>query len=93
MGGREIDLTRVLCRVADLDGGSLEFRIGRGDWPLRGLVVQVGEEVRAYVNRCPHLSYPLNYLRDQFLSPDRSMIQCHAHGAIFEKATGLYTSL
>ncbi|HEX4375726.1 MAG TPA: Rieske 2Fe-2S domain-containing protein [Steroidobacteraceae bacterium] len=87
MGG-EIDLTRVLCRVADLAGGSLEFRIGRGDWPLRGLVVQLGEDVRAYVNRCPHLAYPLNFVPHQFLTPDGSMIHCQAHGAVFEKATG-----
>ena len=85
---REIDLTRVLCRLADIGRDGLEFRIGRGAWPLRGLVVQVGSDVRAYVNRCPHLDYPLNYLPDRFLSPDGSMIQCHAHGAIFEKATG-----
>jgi nitrite reductase/ring-hydroxylating ferredoxin subunit len=94
MGITEVDLTRVLCRVADLAGGGLEFRIGRGDWPLRGLVVQVdrqgaeGSEVRAYVNRCPHRDYPLNYLPHQFLTPDGGMIQCHAHGALFEKATG-----
>jgi nitrite reductase/ring-hydroxylating ferredoxin subunit len=51
-------------------------------------VVQVGDGVRAYVNRCAHLSYPLNYLPNQFLSHDGSMIQCYVHGAIFEKSTG-----
>jgi nitrite reductase/ring-hydroxylating ferredoxin subunit len=85
---QEIDLTRVLCRVADLKGGCREFRLGGGDWPLRGFVVQVGDDVRAYVNRCAHLSYPLNYLPHQFLSYDGRMIQCYVHGAIFEKATG-----
>jgi nitrite reductase/ring-hydroxylating ferredoxin subunit len=84
----EIDLARVLCRVADLEGGCREFRLGRGDWPLRGFVVQVGEGVRAYVNRCAHLNYPLNYMPHQFLSHDGSMIQCFVHGAIFEKSTG-----
>ena len=83
-----IDPARVLCQIADLDGGCREFRLGRGDWPLRGFVVQVGEEVRAYVNRCAHLNYPLNYMPHQFLSYDGSMIQCFVHGAIFEKSTG-----
>ena len=79
----------VLCRLAELrHTGCREFRIGEGDWPLRGFVVQCEQGVRAYVNRCPHLSYPLNYLPNQFLSADGSMIQCHAHGAIFEKSTG-----
>jgi nitrite reductase/ring-hydroxylating ferredoxin subunit len=85
---QEIDLARVLCRVGDLDGGSREFKLGGGDWPLRGFVVQVGNDVRAYVNRCAHLSYPLNYMPHQFLSHDGSMIQCYVHGAIFEKSTG-----
>jgi nitrite reductase/ring-hydroxylating ferredoxin subunit len=88
MTAAEIDLARVLCRLADLDGGSREFKLGRGDWPLRGFVVQVGHDVRAYVNRCAHLSNPLNYLPHQFLSQDGSMIQCYVHGAIFEKLTG-----
>jgi len=84
----EIDLTRILCRVADLEGGCREFRWGGGEWPLKGFVVQVSDGVRAYVNRCAHLSYPLNYLPNQFLSHDGSMIQCYVHGAIFDKRTG-----
>jgi nitrite reductase/ring-hydroxylating ferredoxin subunit len=85
----EWDLTRVLCRMTDLEGGCREFKVGRGDWPLRGFVVQVADGVRAYVNRCAHLNYPLNYMAHHFLSHDGSMIQCHMHGAIFEKSTGL----
>ena len=88
MAARQIDHARVLCRLADLAGGCREFRIGTGDWPLRGFVVQLTDGVRAYVNRCAHLGYPLNYLPHQFLSRDGSMLQCHAHGAIFEKSTG-----
>jgi nitrite reductase/ring-hydroxylating ferredoxin subunit len=86
--GDEIDPARVLCRLADLEGGCREFRLGRGEWPLRGFVVQLRDDVRAYVNRCAHLAYPLNYLPHQFLSHDGSMIQCYVHGAMFEKATG-----
>ena len=88
MSAREIDLARVLCRVSDLQGGCREFRLGRGDWPLRGFVVQVGDGICAYVNRCAHRNNPLNYLEHQFLSHDGSMIQCYVHGAIFEKSTG-----
>ena len=45
--------------------------------------------VRAYLNRCAHLHYPLNYLPDEFLTDDRRFIQCSMHGACFEKDTGL----
>jgi nitrite reductase/ring-hydroxylating ferredoxin subunit len=89
MAQHEIDLGRVLCRLDELaPDGCREFRIGGGDWPLRGFVVRVGDGVRAYVNRCAHLAYPLNYMPHQFLTYDKSMIQCFVHGAIFEKDTG-----
>ena len=89
-GNAEIDLTRVLCRLPDLEAtGCREFRLGGGEWPMKGFVVQSNEGVRAYVNRCAHLAYPLNYLPDRFLSHEGSMILCTAHGALFEKSTGL----
>jgi nitrite reductase/ring-hydroxylating ferredoxin subunit len=85
----EIDVARVLCRLEDLPtDGCREFRVGGGDWPLRGFVVRVGEGVRAYVNRCAHLDYPLNYMPHEFLTPDRSLIVCYVHGALFDKQTG-----
>ena len=89
----EIDLTRVLCRVNELRAtGCKEFRLGSGEWPLRDFLVQAGNEVHGYVNRCAHQSLPLNYLPDRFLTYDGSMILCTAHGAIFEKSTGYCVS-
>jgi nitrite reductase/ring-hydroxylating ferredoxin subunit len=85
----ELDLTRVLCRLDELDAtGCREFRLGSGAWPLQGFLVRAGADVRAYINRCAHLALPLNLLPDRFLTYDGSMILCTAHGAIFEKATG-----
>ncbi len=90
MSSDEIDLERVLCRVAELEAtGCREFRLGGGDWPLKGFIVRAGGEVRAYINRCPHQSLSLNLMPDRFLSADNSVIVCSMHGAIFEKATGL----
>jgi len=90
MASDEIDLERVLCRLADLEAtGCREFRLGGGDWPLRGFVVSVAGGVRAYVNRCPHRALSLNLLPDTFLSRDRLVIVCCMHGAIFEKNSGL----
>ena len=83
----------VLCQLDELaETGCREFRLGGGDWPLRGLVVQAENGVHAYVNRCAHQSLPLNYLPDRFLTHDGSMILCTAHGAIFEKSTGYCVS-
>ena len=89
MSSSELDLSRVLCALTELkETGCRGFRIGGGEWPMKGFVVQVADGVRAYVNRCPHVAYPLNYLPDRFLTHDDSMIQCYVHGAIFEKDTG-----
>jgi len=85
----EIDLTRVLCRLSELpQDGCREFRLGAGDWPLRGFVVRVADGVRAYVNRCAHLQAPLNHEPHGFLTPDRRLILCSMHGALFEKSSG-----
>jgi nitrite reductase/ring-hydroxylating ferredoxin subunit len=45
--------------------------------------------VHAYVNRCPHAGRPLDFPSGHFLTPDGELFQCKAHGALFEKNTGL----
>lgn len=78
-----------MCRLADLDEhGARGFTIGTGDWPLRGFVVRSGNEVRGYVNHCPHAGHPLNLLPHKFLTPDGTLILCSSHGAVFERETG-----
>ncbi len=85
-----IDLERVICRLSDLEGEAARpFTIGRGDWPLRGLVVRTAHGVHAYVNRCPHAGHPLDLVPGRFLTADGLLILCSSHGALFEKSTGL----
>jgi nitrite reductase/ring-hydroxylating ferredoxin subunit len=87
--GGTFDVERVVCALADLDDpGSRAFTIGRGDWPVRGLVVRRHGAVHAYVNRCPHAGHPLNLRPHEFLTPDRNLVVCNSHGALFEMATG-----
>jgi nitrite reductase/ring-hydroxylating ferredoxin subunit len=79
-----------LCRLADIPVGDTKaFTLGEGDWPLRGLLVRVGDTVHAYVNRCPHAGHQLSFRPDRFLTPDKSLILCQSHGALFDKASGL----
>ena len=86
---RQIDVERVICRLDDLEvSGARGFAIGTGDWPLRGFVVRTNNEVRGYINRCPHVGHPLNLRPHRFLTPDSSLILCSSHGALFEKLTG-----
>jgi nitrite reductase/ring-hydroxylating ferredoxin subunit len=87
---REIDLTRVLCSLAELEEtGSRGFAVGEGDWPLRGFIVKTPQGVAAYVNYCPHAGHPLNFRPNRFLTPDGNLILCGSHGALFERGTGL----
>jgi nitrite reductase/ring-hydroxylating ferredoxin subunit len=86
---REIDLTRVLCSLAELDEtGSRGFAVGEGDWPLRGFIVKTPSGVAAYVNYCPHAGHPLNFRPHRFLTPDGGLILCGSHGALFARDTG-----
>ena len=87
---REIDTTRVLCSLAELEAtGSHGFAVGEGDWPLRGFVVRTSSGVAAYVNYCPHAGHPLNMRPNRFLTPDGSLILCCSHGALFARDDGL----
>lgn len=86
----EIDTTRVLCSLAELEAtGARGFTVGEGDWPLRGFVVKTGGGVAAYVNYCPHAGHPLDLRPNRFLTPDRTMILCSSHGALFARDNGL----
>lgn len=87
---REIDTTRVLCSLAELEAtGGRGFTVGEGDWPLRGFVVKTATGVAAYVNTCPHAGHPLDLRPHRFLTPDRNLILCASHGAVFTRDTGL----
>ena len=54
---RELDVTRALCSLAELETtGSHEFAVGEGDWPLRGFIVRDGRghrRVREVTVRMP----------------------------------------
>jgi nitrite reductase/ring-hydroxylating ferredoxin subunit len=52
-------------------------------------VLRRDEGVRAYFNRCPHQSAPLEYRKDRFLSADGTRVICHGHGAHFDPDTGV----
>jgi nitrite reductase/ring-hydroxylating ferredoxin subunit len=79
----------AICSVLEIaDPGAREFSVGAGEWPLRGFVVRYQNQVHAYVNSCPHARMPLNFKPHEFFAPDVQLLQCVAHGALFEPRTG-----
>jgi nitrite reductase/ring-hydroxylating ferredoxin subunit len=76
-------VTRTLCRVDDIpDGGAKGFGPPAGG--LTGLFgVRRSAEIFVYVNSCPHIGVPLDWVPDRFLTADGSRIVCATHGAEF----------
>lgn len=82
-----------LCGLDDIpDGGSNGFFIDTTDGRLLYMAIRRGAEVFVYVNSCPHTGMPLDFQPGQFLSPDRSLIQCSTHGAQFRIEDGYCVS-
>lgn len=73
----------AVCDLDDVpDGGAREFRFGEGREVFRLLVLRVDEQLRGYVNFCPHFSLPLNSEPDRFLLFG-GRIYCANHTAAF----------
>jgi nitrite reductase/ring-hydroxylating ferredoxin subunit len=78
-----------LCRLDDIpDGGAKGFTVPGIGEAGELFVVRRGERVFAYVNSCPHVGTPLEFVADQFLNLDRTLIQCSTHGALFRIEDG-----
>lgn len=84
---------RALCRLEDIaDGASKGFPPPPGGssarWQAGLFAVRQGDAVRVYVNSCPHIGTPLDWVPDRFLSADGSRIVCATHGAEFRITDG-----
>ncbi len=79
---------RALCPLADIaDKAAKGFAPPPGG--LTGLfAVRQGDAVYVYVNDCPHIGTPLEWVSDRFLSHDGSRIVCATHGAEFRITDG-----
>lgn len=80
---------RPLCRLDEIpDGGSRGFPPAAGGFT--GLMaIRQGDAVHVYVNACPHIGTPLDWVPHRFLSADGRRIVCATHGAEFGIADGV----
>ncbi|MBN8927017.1 MAG: (2Fe-2S)-binding protein [Rhodospirillales bacterium 69-11] len=79
---------RALGPLADIpDGGSAGYPPPAGGF-IGLLAVREGETLHVYVNSCPHIGVPLDWMPGRFLSADGRRIVCATHGAEFAIATG-----
>ena len=70
------------------DGGFAEVE-ATSDGAAESLVLyRVGDEVRAWLNVCPHAGRRLDWAPGQFLKSKDGHLVCAAHGASFELDRG-----
>lgn len=83
----------ALCRLEDIaNPGSKGFVFRQGEALFGGFVLREGNQVRGYVDHCPHAGWPLASGPDRYLTRDGRFILCAGHGALFHKADGLCIS-
>lgn len=81
---------RMVAKVDELPPGRVKkFWLVCDKYRVDAFLVNDQGSFHAYVNRCRHMSTPLDFVRDQFLSEDRRHLMCYTHGALYEPATGL----
>lgn len=69
-----------LCNTHDIsENSSKGFKVD----DLSLFLIHKNQQFYLYKNSCPHIGIELNWLEDQFLDVDNSLIQCSTHGALF----------
>lgn len=72
-----------LCALTEIpEQGGHEVCFGEGRENFRILLLRHGDQVRSYLNFCPHFSLPLNYEPQTFVTLD-GLIMCAHHTAFF----------
>ncbi len=78
-----------LCRVEDIpDGGATAVDAMLPDGKENLILLRRGDEVRGYLNICPHAGRQLDYAPGKFLLKNDTLI-CAVHGATFNQDDGL----
>lgn len=78
-----------LCQLADIpDGGATAVDAVLSDGEESVILLRQGDQVRGYVNVCPHAGRRLDYAPGKFLLKNDTLI-CAVHGATFKRDEGL----
>lgn len=80
---------RVIARADEIAPGSVKkFWLICQKYRVDAFLVNDHGQFHAYVNRCRHMTTPLDYVRDEFFSEEGRYLMCYTHGALYEPATG-----
>jgi nitrite reductase/ring-hydroxylating ferredoxin subunit len=79
----------VILKASELTPGlPVFFPFIRDGEELTGFALCVDAKYVAYVNRCPHVPYSLDWDDGDIMDPERKFIVCQTHGARFRPASG-----
>ena len=80
---------QLLCRLDEIpDGGATAVDAMLADGKENLILLRHGEQVRGYLNVCPHTGRRLDYAPGKFLLKNDTLI-CAVHGATFNQGDGL----
>ncbi len=82
-----------LCSLNEVEDGNSGGFFAETDGKMNSyIVVRKGASAFVYLNSCPHIGTPLDFAPGRFLNPDKSMILCSTHGALFRIEDGYCVS-
>jgi len=68
--------------------GARSFSVNTAAGTQEGFIIRYADQIRVYLNSCPHTGVSLNWADDQFFDVSHKFIQCSMHGALFEPLNG-----
>ena len=81
---------RVIARVEEMGPGSVKkFWLICQKYRVDAFLINYQGTFYAYVNRCRHMTTPLDFVRYQFFTEDGSRLICLTHGALYEPDSGV----
>lgn len=83
----------VIARVEDLETHpTKKFRLvmdqGFGPKTAEALLVRYEGGIHAFLNVCPHVGTPLDWMPNEFFDAEGRRLMCRTHGALFDPADG-----
>ncbi|MGH7831666.1 MAG: Rieske (2Fe-2S) protein [Candidatus Binatia bacterium] len=81
---------RVIARVEEMQPGSVKkFGLVCQKYRVDGFLINYRGRFHAYLNRCRHMTTPLDFVRYQFFTEDGRHLVCMTHGALYEPDSGV----
>jgi len=81
---------RVVARVGEMAPGSVKkFGLICQKYRIDAFLINYQGAFHAYVNRCRHMTTPLDFVRYQFFTEDGRHLICMTHGALYDPESGV----